>query len=252
MTKNKFFLIVLCAIGLASCHTINSNRILFLEEGQQLALDTLVDNTAYAPVERGDILNISFLPNRGEQKIIGDGKASSSMITTDQRYLVDPKGEINLPLIGKIKVEGKTELTLQEQLEVELSKIIKQPYVSVSMENERLLLFSGKGQGTVIPLKNKNTTLLEIIALGGGLKENAKSQEIHVLRNVNGIRKIYRFDISSISNSKGAQMVMRHHDIVVVNYYPRKIQSALKEFNPWLNFTSSGLALVSIIMRFIP
>jgi polysaccharide export outer membrane protein len=252
MKKHSFFIGMICLVVLSSCETINSNRILFFEEDHPLALDTLQDNSAYAPIENGDILNISFLPNKGEQKIIGGAKESSSIVTMDQKYLVDPSGEINVPLLGKIKVGGKTEIALQAHLEEELSKLIKQPYVSINIENERLLLFSGRGTGTVIPLKNKNTSLLEIIALGGGLKENSKSQEIHVLRNVNGVRKTYRFDISSIQNPKGAQMIMRNHDIVVVNYYPRKLQSALKEFNPWLNLTSSGLALISIILRFTP
>jgi pyrroline-5-carboxylate reductase len=73
-----------------------------------------------------------------------------------------------------------------------------------------------------------------------------------LIRKDNQTTKTYRFDISSIQNTTAAEVFVRNHDIVVVNYYPRKVQSALKEINPWLNLSTAALAVISIIIRLTP
>lgn len=243
---------VIVVLLLNSCGSINSNRILFFEAGTSITIDSLSQDVQATPLETGDIIAVAFYPNQGEKKIIGTDTDKSDGKTNLQMYTIDNNGEVRLPLLGSIQVAGKTISETENQLKEALTPLIKEPFVEVRIENERVILFAGKGQGQVIPLQNKNTTLLEIIALGGGLKDNAKSNEIHLIRKVNGVRKTYRFDLSSISNVRAADLVVQNHDIVVVNYYPRKFQNALKEINPYLNIITAGLALVSIIVRLTP
>lgn len=243
---------VVLGIAVSSCKAINSNRVLFYEKGTLIRLDSIKPMNGYAPIVSGDVLNISIHPNKGEQILIGKNEEKNSFDLMKQRYLVDLKGEVDFPLLGKIPVQGKTVHELKKALEDALSKVILEPFVVVSIENERVILFSGKGEGKVIPLNHPNTNLLEIIAQGGSLKENSKSQEVHLIRKVNNQSKTYRFDISSIQNLTAAEIHVLNHDIIVVNYYPRKLQSGLKEINPWLNIATAGLALVSIILRFTP
>lgn len=236
---------------LVACKTINSNRVLFYEEGTSILLDSIRPSNGSSTIIKGDVLSIEFYANKGEQKIIGKDQDNVTS-PLNQTYIVDQNGEVNLPLIGKLIVLGKTTEEVKESLEVVLGKVLNDPYVQVRLENERVILFSGKGEGKVIPISHHNTSLLEVIALGGGLKENTKSQEVHLIRKINQTTKTYRFDISSIQNITAAEVMVRNHDVVVVNYYPRKVQSALKEINPWLNLSTAGLALISIVLRFIP
>lgn len=248
----SIMLLGLFGMILCSCKTINSNRILFYEDGSTLKLDTIMPRNEYARLVPGDVLSVEFYANRGEQKIIGKGDEKSNSAPMNQTYVVDENGLLNLPLIGKIEVRGKTVEEVKSALEVSLLHYIKDPYVEVRLEQERVVLFYGKGEGKVVSLTHQNTSILEVVALGGGLRENTKSTEVFLIRRINDETKTYRFDLSSIQNIEAAEIYARNHDIIVVNYYPRKVQSALKEINPWLNLSTAGLALVSIILRFIP
>lgn len=248
--RTLLFLVFLGSL-LGACKTINSNRVLFYEEGTSISLDSIGPSNSSSIIVNGDVLSIEFYANKGEQKIIGQDP-SKATFPSNQTYIVDQNGEVNLPLIGKLMVTGKTTDDVKTSLEEVLRQVLNDPFVQVRLENERVILFSGKGEGKVIPISHQNTSLLEVIALGGGLKENTNSQEVHLIRKVNQTTKTYRFDISSIQNITAAEIMVRNHDVVVVNYYPRKVQSALKEINPWLNLSTAGLALISIILRFTP
>jgi len=248
----SIMLLFLFGMLLFSCKTINSNRILFYEDGSPLKLDSIMPRNEYARLVTGDVLSVEFYANRGEEKIIGKRDEKSNSTPMNQTYVVDEIGLVNLPLIGKIEVRGMTVDEVKSALEVSLQNYIKEPYVQVRLEQERVVLFSGKGEGKVVSLTHQNTSILEVVALGGGLKENTKSTEVYLIRKINNETKTYRFDLSSIQHIAAAEIYVRNHDIIVVNYYPRKVQSALKEINPWLNLATAGLAVVSIILRFIP
>jgi len=242
---------ILPILGLTfSCKTINSNRILFYQAERVLKIDSLPQLNPPASIIPGDVLGIEFYPNQGEAKLLTKTDEKNSAANSVQTYVVDQQGMITLPLLGSISVTGKTLQEIQILLTRELEKFLNEPYVKVTIVNERVMLFSGKGAAKVIQLENQNTSILEVIALGGGLAENTKSTEIHLVRTVNGVTKTYRFDISELQNLKAAGVYVRNHDIVVVNYYPRKFQSALKEINPWLNLATVGFAIFSIILRF--
>ena len=247
------FIGLLLLLGLSSaCKTLNSNRILFYKAGSPLTLDSLPKNTGYSRIIPGDVLSVVYYPNQGESKLIGKTDAATSVSRELETYLVDQEGTIRLPMIGKITVQGKTVEEVRNLLTEKLSAYVKEPYVEVRLTNERVMLFPGKGEGKVIQINNQNTSLLEVIALGGGLTTNTKSTEIHLIRKEANGTKTYRFDISELQNLKAAGVYVRNHDIIVVNYYPRKLQGALKEINPWLNLTTTSFAIISIILRFKP
>jgi polysaccharide export outer membrane protein len=101
----------------------------------------------------------------------------------------------------------------------------------------------------VIPLSNEGTTLAEVLAIAGGIRENAKSKEIRLFRQENGVRKIYEFDLSEINQLKHADITIQNRDILVINHHPRLAQNSLREVGPWLSILTSGLAIFSIFSK---
>ena len=163
--------------------------------------------------------------------------------------MVNSSGEITLPLLGSISVQGLRLEEVEAQLTEKLATIIQSPYVEITVVNKRVLLFNGKGAGQVIPLKNEGTTLLETLAIGGGVKDFGKSNEIKLFRQENGQRKIYEFDLSEMNQLKNTDVIIKNRDIIVINHNPRNIQNTLREIGPWLSILTSGLAIFSIFSR---
>jgi len=86
-------------------------------------------------------------------------------------------------------------------------------------------------------------------ALGGGIKEHGKSNQIRLFRIENGVRKIYEFDLSEINNLKNADVTVQNRDILVINHHPRNAQNTLRDAGPWLSILTSGLVVFSIFSK---
>jgi len=106
---------------------------------------------------------------------------------------VRPDGKFTLPLVGDIVAAGLTPNALAEVLTKELSKLINQPLVSVSLQSvqSKKYYITGEVNRTgsfplVVP-----TTILEALTNAGGFHEYAKKGKIYILRGTQRIKFNY-------------------------------------------------------------
>lgn len=236
---------------LSSCGVYNSNKILSPSKIPTYKVENFKESKDPEIIQGGDKLSIKIYPNEGERALlsIASIKDENPSNAVRDEYVVSQAGTIKLPLIGEIKTVGLTTSQIADTLEIKLKRTIQAPYVEVSITNKRVLLFNGKGAGQVIPLTNDGTTLAEVIALAGGIKEYGKSNEIRLFRQEDGVRKIYTFDLSEINQLNQADIAVQNRDILVINHHPRLAQNSLKEIGPWLSILTSGLAIFSIFSK---
>ena len=105
-------------------------------------------------------------------------------------------GMITLPLIGEIRAAGQTPTALSREIEKLAAKYLTEPVVNVVVRqiNSRQVFITGevKAPGTY-PLAGPRT-VIQLIALAGGLLEFAKTDEIRVLRQEGNQSRTYRFN----------------------------------------------------------
>jgi polysaccharide export outer membrane protein len=97
---------------------------------------------------------------------------------------VRPDGKLTVPLIGDVMAAGATPKTLSEQLAGQLSKYLAAPQVSVGVSQASRLRFFVVGKVAKpgeYPLTGA-TTVLQALAVAGGLTEYAKSEAIVIVR----------------------------------------------------------------------
>jgi len=235
----------------SSCGVYNSNKLLAPSKDPSYTISSFEGQTADERIQSGDELRIKIYPNSGEQALLSIaalGEEEGPAVQGDG-FVVNSSGEITLPLLGSISVQGLRLEELEAQLTEKLATIIQAPYVEITIVNKRVLLFNGKGAGQVIPLKNEGTTLMETLAIGGGVKDFGKSNEIKLFRQENGQRKIYEFDLSEMNQLKNTDVIIKNRDIIVINHNPRNVQNTLREIGPWLSILTSGLAIFSIFSK---
>jgi polysaccharide export outer membrane protein len=259
MPKNWLILLILTPLVLFnSCGIINSNKLLYKEKKETFQFDSL--NIAEKPeaiLQVGDRISLTIATNNGEKIVFNSAGIESNYQQNNQQnqagmaldYIIKTDGTAKLPILGNIALEGKTIAEAENLLTSKLSSDFKDPFVQIKITNQRVVLLLGKGHAIMVPMANSNMTLLEVIALGGGIKDNAKSKEIRLLRMEKGKRKVYHFDLSNIKNAANADIAMVNKDIVVIDYYPRKITTAMREASPWLSIISSTFAIYTILSR---
>src|ERR1035437_1976856 len=97
---------------------------------------------------------------------------------------VRPDGKITLPLNGDVQASGKTPRKLQQDIQESLTAFVAVPDVTLIVQEVKSLKFNIVGEVVKpgsYPL-TESTTVLDAIALAGGLGEFAKGNSIYVLR----------------------------------------------------------------------
>jgi polysaccharide export outer membrane protein len=133
---------------------------------------------------------------------------------------VSASGEIALPLIGTVAAGGKTVAELESEIAGKLGeKYLQSPQVSVFVKeanSQRVTVSGAVTNPGMVPLTGP-TTLLQTIALSGGLTEAGDSHGILVFRTVNQQRMAAKYDLAAIGAGKAEDPVLHGGDIVVVD-----------------------------------
>jgi polysaccharide export outer membrane protein len=98
--------------------------------------------------------------------------------------VVRPDGKITVPLVGELKVIGLTPLQLQSILAEDLEPFIKVPKVTVAVAEirSRKVYVIGHTAREGPFMINSSTTVLQLIAQAGGVRDFAKRKKIYILR----------------------------------------------------------------------
>ena len=133
---------------------------------------------------------------------------------------VDTNGQISLPLIGAFKVEGSTPIEVENKLKTLLgSKYLQNPQVTVFMEsftNQRVTLEGEVKTPGVFPITGA-VTLLQAVAMGGGLSDLADPSKVVLFRRVGNQTKAYNLNLDTIRNGKMLDPYIRGDDRIIAH-----------------------------------
>lgn len=253
--KRSFFIVCTWALLflVGSCG-INSNIMFKSPRGEYASLDSL----PLAPKEdyrisKNDKFTFTISTNQG-QKVVErmsglGGQGSSGQQQTQQiQFLVRSNGMTNLPVVGDLYVQGLTVRNLEDTLKRLFSLEYQEPYVQVQLTNQRVLVFPGSGgEARVVPLVNSNTTLMEAIAAAGGVSDRGRAKAIRLMRNVNGERKIYQFDLSTVDGLRYADLIVQANDYIYIEPNPRIGREVIAQTAPFLSIFSSLFVVVTVL-----
>lgn len=134
--------------------------------------------------------------------------------------VVRPDGKISLPLVNDIQAAGTTPEQLRVLLEEAAGKVIKEPNATVVVKtiNSRKVYITGNvlKPGTY-PLTGE-LTVLQLIAVAGGLQEYADSKNIVVMRREDGRDHHFKFNYKDVTKQKKLEqnIALKPGDTVVV------------------------------------
>jgi polysaccharide export outer membrane protein len=203
-----------------------------------------------------DIIGVSVYTNDGFKLIDLTTSAVSVTATTSgvsgvsTKYTVDIEGYVRLPIIGRVKIRDLTIREAEKMLEQQYATYYNKPYVILSVLNRRVLVFTGTGGiGKVVPLENENTSLVEALALAGGITETGKAFKIKLIRGDTRNPQVTLIDLSTIEGLKQTNMLLQANDIIYVEPVPRISQGILAQITPIIGILTSFLLIYDIVRR---
>ena len=139
---------------------------------------------------------------------------------TREEVLVRLDGKLTFPLLNDVQAAGLTTLDLKGVIENGLKDYVANPVVTVNVRqplSKRFYVLGEVRRTGEYPLV-KHLTVLQAFALAGGFTEWASKDEIILLRQENGIEKIYRIDYKDITKGKdlSQNLKLKTDDTIIV------------------------------------
>lgn len=140
-------------------------------------------------------------------------------------------GQISLPLIGTLMAAGKTVNELERDIAQAYSKTyLQNPQISVFVKefaSQRVTIEGVVKKPGIYPITGK-TSLIQAIALGGGLDDLASETNVAVFRVIDGQRNVAVFNLHDIRTGKAPDPQIYGNDVVVVD--KSVVRSVFKRF----------------------
>jgi len=146
-------------------------------------------------------------------------------------FRVDAAGQIMMPLIGLMEVQGMTTIDLANDLRQRLAgTYYVNPDVSVALKesnSQRIVVDGSVGSPGQYSLVGR-TTLMEAVARAGGVGPNSNLRRVVVFRTIDGQRMVAAFDLAAIREAQAEDPEVYAQDIIIVD--GSQTRQALRDF----------------------
>ncbi len=167
-----------------------------------------------------------------------------------QGYLVDKNGNVELPLVGKIKVGGLSTDKAREAISEKAKIYYKDPVVNVRMANFYVSVLGEVARPSQYIIPNEKATILDAIAMAGDLTIYGKRDNILLIREINGEKKAIRFDLRTKSLFQNPYFYLRQGDVLYVEANKAKVAASDARMLRTVGIVTSVASLiVAVIYR---
>ena len=166
---------------------------------------------------------------------------------TLQQYLVNNAGDIDFPVLGRLKVGGLTKNEAEALIRERLQPYLKeQPIVTVRMANYKISVLGEVNRPGTFTVSNEKVNVLEALAMAGdmtvyGLRDNVKL----VREDAEGKREIIELDLTKSDLILSPYFYLKQNDIIYVT--PNKTKARNSDVGTTTTVMISAISiLVSI------
>jgi len=228
--RNKSLLsaLILSAIFLASCGSTKNVpyfKDISLESQSVLANTTVFKDPTIQP---NDIISISvftidpltsMVVNQvGSQAISSTSNQGAALTATQPTsgFLVDKNGEVNLSVIGKVKIGDLTTFQARELITAKASIVFKDPNVQVGYANFKVTILGEVAKPASYTVPNEKVSILDALGLAGDLTIYGKRENVLLVRDNNGEKQFARLDLNSKELFNSPYFYLKQNDVLYV------------------------------------
>ncbi len=254
-----FFLCV--TLLLISCRSSKQN-LSYFENVEGIQSGTIPSSDFEIKIQPDDELNItvsSVVPEATASYNLpqtNPALRSSLNLTTqmqNQTYVVDKNGDINFPILGKVKVEGLSVTELADLLRKKISVDVEDPHIRVELVNFKVNVLGEVKKPGAIAVSRQKYSVLDAIAESGDLTEFGLRENVLLIRDENGVKKYQRLNLNDINILSSPYFYLQQNDVLYVE--PNKIRKDNSKYNQnnafKISVVSTIVSAVSVIASLV-
>lgn len=257
---NRIFLVLLCCV-LVSCHT--SKKVVYMQDATDRAIEQIIANQGIA-IQPKDILSI-VVSSKNPELVQGlnlpmltfqaGSSTTSSYMYRLLGYLVDMEGNIDFPILGKLKVTGMTREQVSDMIKKKLiqENLIKDPIVNTELMNFKISILGEVRSPGTFELSDDRISILEALSRAGDLTIYGKRDNVLVRREKEGKVSFYRVDLRSTELLHSPVYYLQQNDVVYVQ--PNNTVAVRSRINEnrtlgvWISLTSLFTSLAILFVK---
>jgi polysaccharide biosynthesis/export protein len=246
--------------GLSSC--VKHREMISLNEGREFPTSpTAIANQAVIRVQPGDLLAISiqtidptvsapFNPGSTEPRGTGNEANASTAQSTGggTTYLVDANGEINMPLLGKVRIDKLTTLQVRDSIGLKLGKYLTAPIVNVRLLNFKITVLGEVGRSGTFQIDNERVNILQALGLAGDFTTYGNREKVLVIREKEGQREFGQLNLHDRAVFESPYFYLQPNDVVYVEATHSKVGATQDQATKYLQW---ALPIVTVISVFV-
>ncbi|SHJ38011.1 polysaccharide biosynthesis/export family protein [Pseudozobellia thermophila] len=243
-----FYLFSLTILILSSCAS-RKEVVYFQNTGE---FETLVDKNSFTPKFKVDDLvsiHVSTLDNEASAPFNLFRGASEGGIRAEQvDYLIDKEGEIDFPVIGKIKIAGLSSEEVRVLLREKLSDYLKDPIINIRLRNFSVTVLGEVNRPGTYPVEGERITVLEALGLAGDLTIKGRRENVMVIRDFDGTKVYTRIDLTNKEALSSPVYYLTQNDVVYVEPNNSAIKTSTLDNRASLYVSIASLLITSTVL----
>ena len=239
----RAFALVVSTVLISSCGS--KKDVVYFQNAS--AFETIVsDNSNLNRFKIDDVLsiNVSTLdPQASVPFNIMKGIVEGGMRPEELDYIIDKNGEIDFPVLGKVKLLGLSPGEAKTLLTDRLKDYLKDPIINIRLKNFTVTVLGAVNRPGTYPVNGEQITVLEALGLAGDLNIKGMRENVMVIRDFNGTKVYTRIDLTKKEVLNSPVYYLTQNDVVYVEPNKSLIASATLDSR-----SSIALSIASIII----
>ena len=246
------FVVILIVMLFVSCSNMKKSTYFYD------APDSIYNSSRFENLEdtlnENDLLSISVSSVNNEaadmfnmSSSIGSSVMINGGLVLGSGYLVDKKGYILVPILGQIKVLGKTKQEVRDYITSALisKKLLLDPIVDVRVINFRISVLGEVLRPNVFAVPSEKISILEALSLAGDITIYGNKERVSLIREVGENKVLHHLDLTSSEILTSQYFYLKSNDVIYVEPRPSKVAEA-SVLKPWIPVALSAISLAII------
>lgn len=212
----KVLILSVCVVSLFLTSCATKQDVVYFQNAKDF--ETIVNTDTFTPKFKiNDIVSINvsaydLVAAAPFNLVVQNGQS-----TTPIDYLIDIEGNIDFPVLGKIKLLGLTVEEAKQLIKAKLSEgYLKDAVVNIRILNFRVSIIGAVNSPGVYTVSGERINILEAIANAGDLALKGRRDNILVIRDFNGAKTYTRVDITNKEVFNSPVYFLTQNDVVYV------------------------------------
>lgn len=227
----KIFLKLLVFFLLVSC--ANKKDVVYYQDLDNTELQNINKIKPKIDIQIGDILNLD-IKTLDETSLLPFVKGSPNTQQGNQQievlkingYLVDDNGNIDLPVVGKIKIKGLTTNEAEALIKSKLSTYLKDVFVNLRIINYKFTVSGEVNNPGTYEIAEPNYTLIQALGRAGDLTIRGRRKGIVIIRTEDDKRITKRIDLTKSDWMNTSFYYVKQNDVIYVEPNSPQVKTA--------------------------